>query len=275
MENELLRHTDLGNVDVLKKRIADGADVNLPSTFAGESRFPLDLAVEEGCIVSCRLLLEAGADPNRLSGSKWAPGDQKFVPLWHVAAGLLLRNFDEATAGELISLLLEFGADPNGHQPATDYAAPLVAIAKQGRTLLVRLLLAAGANPNVTGLRGKAAAATPCLEAICKDGKQDICILLLQYGAADDCIARDGLTPFQTVVRAGMDKVVSYYFAERGEDPAQRTHNGKTLLQIAKEASTREIIRSFKVVAGISEPMAVSAGDDIVPGKREPAVPPL
>jgi ankyrin repeat protein len=108
-----------------------GASVN------GESQFgstPLYTAAVQGEVEIVRLLLEAGADPNRESG-----GESEGTPV--CAAASWGRT-------EVVRLLLQHGADPNQVERADE--VPMTALAWARRNQheeTVRLLLDNGAVP--------------------------------------------------------------------------------------------------------------------------------
>jgi ankyrin repeat protein len=83
-----------------------------------------------------RLLVEKGADVN-------AKAEGGYTPL-HVASGL--RNTS------MVSFLLSKGADPNA---VDKHGTPLTAAVLQGHLEIVRLLLKAGANPDIPGELGR------------------------------------------------------------------------------------------------------------------------
>jgi ankyrin repeat protein len=120
------------------KRVASlilrGAPVN-GSTKAGST--PLYVAAVQGEAEIVRLLLEAGADPNRESMD-----ETEGTPLCAAAA------HDRA---EIVRLLLEHGADPNVVEGKDD-EVPMTALRwaqNYGHSEIIRLLLEAGADPGL------------------------------------------------------------------------------------------------------------------------------
>jgi hypothetical protein len=107
----------------------------------------LDPARAEGLLAVARMLLDAGADPNR-----YADDADPLSPVIYAA----IRS---GCSAELTGLLLGYGADP--HIPGPDGRSPYVLAVTQGRTGLAMLLRQHGADVTVTG--------TDRLLAACQD----------------------------------------------------------------------------------------------------------
>ena len=116
-----------------------------------------------------RVLLEHGMNPN-------LPNWQRVTPL-HDICSRGGRGRPDANRHELLDLFLEFGADINAMDE--EYrSTPLGWAARSGLPDMVELLLARGANANLSGESW----ATP-LEWARRRGHEDIEVLLLAHGA--------------------------------------------------------------------------------------------
>src|ERR671934_3095440 len=94
----LIQAARTGSLDTIKQLLDSGADVNLPGpTGDGWDATPLQHAILARQSGAVRLLLDRGADPNRVAGPK-SP------------APLLLAAGD--TDSTFVNLLLAHGADP-------------------------------------------------------------------------------------------------------------------------------------------------------------------
>ena len=143
-----IRHRDAVAVQRLLERstwlVSAEEDWSEAEAFAARMPFaahatPLVRAAGVGDVEIARLLLAAGADPNRLCGCAGAE-----TPLW--TATLI-------GSSELVALLLGAGANPN--EPAFAGATPLHVAEQRGRQDLAGLLLRAGADPNRADSRGR------------------------------------------------------------------------------------------------------------------------
>jgi ankyrin repeat protein len=193
-------------------------------------------------------------------------------------------------------LLVERGADVN----AQKY---LVRAALIGNTVLCGLLLDAGADINDRDSWGRTA-----LMAAVTSGRVDACKILLNRGAIVDLVTEYGtalgrassignvalvqclidaganpglaegdqvasgslprLTPFQSAVRHGNIEVVRYFLACEGEDPAQRTVYGETMLRLAgKDAGVKQILRAAKTEAGVRRILVANPAPDVAARK--------
>jgi uncharacterized protein len=150
-------------VAIVKVLIEAGADVN--ATY--EQFFVFDalgFAVDDGSTEIVRLLLAAGADPNRHNDSLGlAPirkacekGDADIVRLLIEAGAAvkfgtgfrLLTNAAEKSTPEIVQLLIDAGCNVN----TRDRDTPLTAACRLARVEIVQTLLANAANPNKPGM---------------------------------------------------------------------------------------------------------------------------
>ena len=132
-----IQAADHGHLPVLQYLFSQGADLQAKIS---DGRKAFHLAVREGYAVVVEFLLANGADPNER-------GSSGYTALMSAA-----ENNDAAMAG----ILLAHGAEVDArHTGAGIYKAlkgwtPLVFAVNRGSARMVRLLLQAGANPNLS-----------------------------------------------------------------------------------------------------------------------------
>ena len=187
-----------------------------------------------------RLLLDAGADPGVKTGAAGRPddpGDRRWSPLFCAVTG--------ASNPDITRLLLERGARPDSDDvlylaafdseclrlllpsvPHITRTAALSAPLSTGDVTGVRLLLGAGADPNLpfeAELLGESHEGTPPVPplsaAIALECEPAIIALLLDHGADPSTPGPDGRTPYQAAVRTGQAQLAAL-LAEHGADTA-------------------------------------------------------
>ncbi|KAL3647773.1 hypothetical protein CASFOL_008741 [Castilleja foliolosa] len=114
-----------GNKEIMQLLLLKGADIEAHSVWGT----PLQCAAACGDVESVRFLLSRGADPNAVSP----------LSVSSLMSAIKCRSF------ELLEMLLKAKADPNKMSCGL---SPLAMAAKENDTRFLRLLLAAGANPN-------------------------------------------------------------------------------------------------------------------------------
>ncbi|MCL7028764.1 hypothetical protein MKW94_022497, partial [Papaver nudicaule] len=126
-----------GYTEILTLLLSRGADVNAFSDFGT----PLEMAAGEGHLEAMQILLDHNANPNLFCS-------HLFTPL----TTSILSGLPQSV--RCVKLLLEAGADPNSgtHDFPSLIAAVAVAVASavEGLTTILKLLIQAGANPDVT-----------------------------------------------------------------------------------------------------------------------------
>ena len=114
-----------GNVPSVRLLMAHGADVDLPRPGGdAEGGTPLHIAAEHNRLAVAKLLLEAGAEPERRTGKR----DESPLDLAPAKGHL-----------DMVRLLLAHGSSPDG--------PGLAAAARKGRTAVLAELLAASSSP--------------------------------------------------------------------------------------------------------------------------------
>lgn len=110
----LLHAVRQGNDDVVKALLNGGADINQAS--AGDHTSPLLMAAVNGQFDLALILLQRGADPNQVSDAGTTPLfaalERQWAPWSHYAHPVEYQA-QNATYLELMSALLDAGADPN------------------------------------------------------------------------------------------------------------------------------------------------------------------
>ncbi|KAE8445875.1 hypothetical protein EG329_012799 [Mollisiaceae sp. DMI_Dod_QoI] len=252
----LQRASENGDLEMCQTLLQASADVNAAPS---ESRYtPLQApsttalcaAVASQDYELVALLLEYGADVNDRRGRCTA-----------------LEEATRLNNGRLVKLLLSVGADPSEDKSivnavevqnlelvlifveacATINDHALCAAIKTKNLHIVRILLAAGANPNITGVDSYED--TPLVQAVQLGEQVGMPFIQALIEAGADCDGNpllSGLNALQTACRKGHIKVIQYLL-DRGADlnwPAAR-HHGRTALQAAVEFGDANFVRSL------------------------------
>lgn len=209
------------------------------------------------------LLLEAGADPNIVDASGMGPlyaaADMHRLAVGHgrpnpKPSGLL-------DAVDIVRLLLEHGADPNaelarpimqrqhtfGDSSLGEGATPFLRAAKSGDVALMRLLLAAGADPLHTMPNGATALMyaaglgwrdgsplAPSYDQGSEAEAVEAIALLLEHGLDPNAQDKDGNTALHAAVTGrGSEEIVRFLAGEGGADLSIRNAREQTALDAA------------------------------------------
>ncbi|MFG0333681.1 MAG: ankyrin repeat domain-containing protein [Maioricimonas sp. JB049] len=191
----------------IPKLLAGGADVNGQNR---EGDTPLHLAVRFNKPESVRLLLDAGADPN-IADSQ---GETPLLSATFMHGG--------AAAPQIPAMLLEAGAAPNVHSIHADQT-PLHRVAKSGIATLTRVLLDAGANPDIRQKYDE----TPLHVA----RTADVARLLIDAGADLESREHNGNTPIHTAVAGHRHDVVEVLLAAGASTEAENNYGMKPVEQ--------------------------------------------
>lgn len=220
---------------------------------------PLSAAVSEGDLATVKALLEAGEDPNILSGYSgqtalhWAISltDVKLVRL------LLEHGADpnvESSSGvfpliyaagfkssEIVKLLLRHRAKPNVQDPSGD--TPLKSAAQMGLVQNVAALLAAGANPNFIPAKNQVTAVHGLVISTSCPSQSHLQILEMLIRAGADCsiAGSNGATPLTWAVQNNCPELAARLI-QCGARVDGRFPNGDTFLQRARELGSQELI---------------------------------
>ena len=240
-ERALFRAARQGEVAILEELLRTGADVNC-RVQDGPTRdvTPLMVASNDGTPAAVQLLLERGADPLLHTASESVGAGGRTA--LHYAITL---TDDYPRRLEVVRMLLAAGADPNA--VTNGGATPLGMAAGYNNRPLVELLLAAGAATVPPP------GATPILNLVAGKGHVELLALLLERGADPDQRDENGRTALMYAVTSGATEAVTFLL-EHGADPAAvQTSTGRTVLMnaalYARDAwSDREHANALRII---------------------------
>jgi hypothetical protein len=128
-----------GTLQELETAINNGADIQA-ETFEGYT--PLIVTINSSNLDKVRLMLKNGANPNDRS---------------HSGVSALMNACDSKNPVEMVSLLLDNGADINAQDPSGKETVLMYAVEYAPSQELISLLLDRGADPNLTNSDNKTA----------------------------------------------------------------------------------------------------------------------
>ncbi|XP_014676382.1 PREDICTED: putative ankyrin repeat protein RF_0381, partial [Priapulus caudatus] len=194
-------------------------------------RTPLMLACETASVDVAAALLDNGSD---LRAHYRGDGTM----LHAAVAGGNARVLSPACSGQLdiMRLLLEAGADPNVAETKSG-VTPLMRAVREGKEAAVQMLLSHGADVNAADSYGETSLYhVPC------SGRLDIMRLLLEAGANPNVAKTEsGETPLIKAVREGEEAVARMLLA--GADANAADLYGQTSLHMAARSGQLDIMR--------------------------------
>ncbi|KAG5800751.1 hypothetical protein H9Q69_000310 [Fusarium xylarioides] len=217
----LYRATSKGYLSIIQQLLLAGADVNSQEKRGDKlEEAPLHAAASSGRVGVVECLLGAGADVNGYGGVKKTPIAAAAISGCVPVVNLLLdelkasgkKKFGPALGysvqqgnAEIVDMLLEAGASPNGDPEETlEYGSlnpPLIIAAEAGNESLVTRLI--GSSANVNQYFGEYGACFTPLYAASAKGHLTIMRELLKAGAAVDDIGGYLGTPYIVAVSEG------------------------------------------------------------------------
>lgn len=210
-------------IDLLQKAITEedaklaaqaverGADVNA----LWEDETMLSAAVQTGDVDLVKVLLSAGADPNRKNS------DGTTALTWSPSAAMSEALLDRgASARHELGLRIEFSSLHNA--------------ADDGDLLRMRLLIERGEAACLLGRFTSGVAWTP-LHYAAHEGHRDAAQLLIDAGADPNCVDDDlGFTAISLAAERDDLDMIELLLAN-GADPALETGTGRSALDVARE----------------------------------------
>lgn len=266
------RAIDAGDVAKVKAWLDKGGKVNSRGGAFNETA--LMYAAGHGQLETVKLLLSRGANP-KLCKDESGPC---VTVLWMVNINTRIANFTGDRQKEMLTMLIDAGADPRSVAVGFGTPTPLIAAAQNwggrddGNIEAVKVLIARGAGQNVNVKDNEQRTA---LYYAVKGGKRemvadiltakpdlsfrypvsngnilyfatqvappDIVKLLVDAGADVNATDKDGTTPLMSAAsRRDVDSVK--YLLEHGADFRTKMPAGLTALGIAKRVNSRPVI---------------------------------
>lgn len=149
----------------------------------------------------------------------------------------LFRAIEKGDADK-VKDLLEQGADPHEVHGEDEDSALLIA-AIEGKVTIARLLLEAGADPNL----GDACGYTPLMGAVCADSLAMVRLLLEQGADVNRRCSRSGATALQDAAIGGHVHVAQALLKAGADPHAPETKEGLTTLMCAVQSLSPETVR--------------------------------
>ena len=254
----LLFATRTGDLNLVKLLLGAGAQVNEAAT---DGTTPLLIATIRSDITLIRFFLDQGADSNRGAGftplhwavGDWAGRDTDAGPPPDANEWLALEGLKGAPKQELVKLLMAHGADVNARADGSPPrfgagrarggslagATPFLFAAKAGDVAVMRLLLAAGADPRATTKSGATAlmlAAGLVKTNTSERDALDAIKLCVELGADVNAGDEAGETALHSAAYRGNDGALSIvrFLVEKGARVNAKDMFGWTPLAIAE-----------------------------------------
>jgi len=269
-----------GADDTVRMLASLGADLNLTDP---DGATALVVAIINANYDTAAALVDAGADPNIGDNEANMAALYAAIDMHRLAVGHGRPNpkpSGDLDAVDLIKMLLTHGADPNAklkaplfqrHHTGGDRAlgagsTPFMRAAKSGDVAVMRLLLAAGADPKLThpnlanalmfaaglGWRDGSPAA-PAYDQGSEHDAMEAITLCIEVGLDINATTTAGDTALHSAVSGRGSETIVRFLVEHGADLHAKNEQGRTALDVAL-ASRRDLA---PIVAYLKEAMGV------------------
>lgn len=276
LNDALIMAASHGDAKEVLESLESGAD---PDAASRTGVTPLLAAVYGGNVEAVRTVVERGAHINRIPRGyrSWTWTGAR-IPLGHQALAKAASLGDTALVlaaqlghADIVSVLLEHGADPNLANLEGD--TPLSVAAEQGHDKIVAMLLAKGVDPNeaqrsapaytaraTIGIKPEERNPPVCLAA--QGGYEETVKVLLEKGADPDVAGFAGKTALFWAVERGYVKVANLLL-DHHANPDIQSAAGMTPLMEASQDGRVELVRDL--VAHHAD-LDAREGDEGLPG---------
>ena len=164
--------------------------------------------------------------------------NQSVIKIMMDEVGPLLNRAAYMVKADVVTELIAQGAEIN--EKAEFGWTALLAAAAQGYPKIVRLLLDAGAKPDIGNVHG----ITPLMYGA-RYGNSDICRILMEYGADLDVQDTTGMSALIVATRDGHKSIVELLL-KAGANPNLKTYQGMTALDFAYACKQGKIAKEIK-----------------------------
>jgi ankyrin repeat protein len=207
---------DNGHLDSVKALLAAQANPN-----AGRGVQPLSLAIHHKDLAMATLLLDAGADANRVSPIDWVFNFANYYYGPNSArpdVSPLILAIAERNA-DAVKLLLQYKANPNGTGPS---GLPVI-FSMMDQPEVIKAFLEAGANPNSVGELGESPLMAAVGNSYHKTPEENLAVakLILARGADVNARNRKGDTALQWAVGISNVPVIKWLLEQKADLNAQ------------------------------------------------------